>query len=462
MSSTESRRLVEDYYKVFPEEITIENFKSIKNLTLKLRPGINLLVGPNGSGKTNILEAIHFFMRALSRDELIKIPYAPYIPYYWDPQDLFYAKDISNSLGFKLTLRITWEEEHDIYSTRIILSTKFTLAGSRNIESQWFEISTDGSRIEVMGNSLRVYLKAEYVKYLEDLLEDLEVRLNDFKKYNDYLVGDFRLLSHGIDGIMEILYPSLGIGASKNYGNQILMIQRILIPAVKGDILLILKWSRTNIDEYKGVNTPLFSEVFDTVFSKAVLLKHPDVGAISEPVPIRGLERMDVRARNLVSILYSLRANKRLGKLEWVLRELFPPEVSIGFRDFAGRVALTMQERGLELPPPNMPDGLIKVLAIATAVELEPSLLLIDEIENSLHAKALEVIFNLLNNLEVPVLVATHSPILVDLVGPERTIIVNKDPNIGTTAEQVSDIENLRSRLKELGVAFSDYVFYGR
>ncbi len=86
-----------------------------------------------------------------------------------------------------------------------------------------------------------------------------------------------------------------------------------------------------------------------------------------------------------------------------------------------------MQERGLELPPPNMPDGLIKVLAIATAVELEPSLLLIDEIENSLHAKALEVIFDLLNNLEVPVLVATHSPILVDLVGPERTIIVNKD-----------------------------------
>lgn len=54
-----------------------------------------------------------------------------------------------------------------------------------------------------------------------------------------------------------------------------------------------------------------------------------------------------------------------------MLRELFP-EVSIGFRDFAGRVALIMQEGGLELPPPNMPDGLIKVLAIATAVELKP------------------------------------------------------------------------------------------
>lgn len=47
-------------YKVFPKEITIENFKSIRNLTLRPRPGINLLVGPNGAGKTNILEAVHF------------------------------------------------------------------------------------------------------------------------------------------------------------------------------------------------------------------------------------------------------------------------------------------------------------------------------------------------------------------------------------------------------------------
>jgi predicted ATP-dependent endonuclease of OLD family len=41
--------------KVFPEQITIENFKSIKRITLKLKPGVNLLVGPNRAGKTNIL-----------------------------------------------------------------------------------------------------------------------------------------------------------------------------------------------------------------------------------------------------------------------------------------------------------------------------------------------------------------------------------------------------------------------
>lgn len=72
------------------------------------------------------------------------------------------------------------------------------------------------------------------------------------------------------------------------------------------------------------------------------------------------------------------------------------------------------------------------------------------------------MIFDLLNNLEIPVLVATHSPILVNLVGPERTIIISKDLNVATTVEQVSNVESLRSKLKELGVSFSDYVFYGR
>ena len=38
--------------------VRIRNFKGIRNLELLLKPGFNLLVGENGSGKTSILEAI--------------------------------------------------------------------------------------------------------------------------------------------------------------------------------------------------------------------------------------------------------------------------------------------------------------------------------------------------------------------------------------------------------------------
>jgi len=41
-------------------ELRIDNYKSIRSAQLDLRPGITILVGPNGSGKTCILSALQF------------------------------------------------------------------------------------------------------------------------------------------------------------------------------------------------------------------------------------------------------------------------------------------------------------------------------------------------------------------------------------------------------------------
>lgn len=40
--------------------LTIKNYKSISKTTLKLKPGLNILVGPNGSGKTCVLSSLRF------------------------------------------------------------------------------------------------------------------------------------------------------------------------------------------------------------------------------------------------------------------------------------------------------------------------------------------------------------------------------------------------------------------
>lgn len=41
------------------ESIEIENFRNIKSERLELSPKVNILLGPNAGGKTNVLEAIH-------------------------------------------------------------------------------------------------------------------------------------------------------------------------------------------------------------------------------------------------------------------------------------------------------------------------------------------------------------------------------------------------------------------
>ncbi|OYT37455.1 MAG: hypothetical protein B6U89_07270 [Desulfurococcales archaeon ex4484_58] len=89
--------------KVFLKSIRIRNFKSIEDLTLELKPGINLFVGANRAGKTNILEAIRFLYKALIADAN-KTPYLPHRPHYWDPLDLVFKKDPSRYISYELTL----------------------------------------------------------------------------------------------------------------------------------------------------------------------------------------------------------------------------------------------------------------------------------------------------------------------------------------------------------------------
>ena len=42
-------------------KISINNFRCFENIDLILSPGINFFYGPNGSGKTSILESVYLF-----------------------------------------------------------------------------------------------------------------------------------------------------------------------------------------------------------------------------------------------------------------------------------------------------------------------------------------------------------------------------------------------------------------
>lgn len=40
------------------EKVTLKNYKAFDDLEIDLQPGINLLVGDNGAGKTSVLDGI--------------------------------------------------------------------------------------------------------------------------------------------------------------------------------------------------------------------------------------------------------------------------------------------------------------------------------------------------------------------------------------------------------------------
>ena len=43
---------------MYLERISINNFKAVKSMEIEFTPGVNLLIGDNGVGKTSVLEAI--------------------------------------------------------------------------------------------------------------------------------------------------------------------------------------------------------------------------------------------------------------------------------------------------------------------------------------------------------------------------------------------------------------------
>ncbi len=43
------------------EELRLRHFRNYQDLTVTFGPGVNVLLGENAQGKTNLLEAIYFF-----------------------------------------------------------------------------------------------------------------------------------------------------------------------------------------------------------------------------------------------------------------------------------------------------------------------------------------------------------------------------------------------------------------
>ena len=469
------------------KKIVLRNFKSIKELSIDVRKGINLLVGPNAGGKTNILEAIYFLRKALV-EEAGKTPYLPHAPKYWSPLDLVYMRDPTEKIAIELHVDYYYRFRRIPYWSNIILHNNIVF----RVEFKVFRITEEYDTIrpiryivEVNKKSIfKITLDGVSVKIDNNLLDEAKRTLESEKYrpiFDEYVREDkmsvfksewrapiegplifFKILPQSITHLYKCI--------RREDNNRMFCILEEFIPLLRYRSLPyviesnIVEGIEEGFDVRKGYVYPSlrsFQRLLERVLDGIVLLRHPDVGSLREPKPYTGELKLDERAANLAGVLLALqgRYGRFPERVEKALLELFPG-FKVRIDSKFGRVAIVGEENGLELPPSNIPDGLIKLLAIMTAVELKPSILLIDEIENSMHARMLEYVVDVLDNLNIPVLVASHSPVIADLVGPDKTIIVYRKPGEGTIAEKIREPDKLSKKLSELGVAFSDYLFY--
>jgi len=119
---------------------------------------------------------------------------------------------------------------------------------------------------------------------------------------------------------------------------------------------------------------------------------------------------------------------------------------------------------GTEVGPEEMSEGMLYWLAFAIIEHLTPqSMLLIEEPENGLHPARIAEVMTILRDVSqrTQVLVATHSPLVINELQPEEVTIVTRTPERGTICTPMVKTKNFAERSKvyalgELWLSYAD------
>lgn len=445
----------------------VSNFKSLKSAELDLGQ-LNILLGRNASGKTNVLELFKFAFGCLRPVSSPATPFAP----WWGYGNIVWGgkEDQPVSVEFDLDYfgyDVTYRGLITGYGGRLgFVEESLVLNGVLQVRraADSLSLSHDPKFIEEVkvepaqltprpGTTQRPDLTAPQTVSGLPITQSMVALMAGWSasypgyRPNETDPGKGRLPRFAV-GSVNIQIPASGSGASTQlyFASPVAQLR----PGSPG---------------LPGLNSaPVFPNVLNTFSAAQVLM----LGQLN-PVTIRGPSQVGMvgsleHGDGLVSTLFNW-FNRGGGKLperiEAAMKELFP-DWGLAFEITQdGRVFMTVKEGDLILQPPSIPDGLYKMLSILIAIEQNPSVLLIDEFDTSLHARMVEYLLDVLRSSKTTTIISSHSSTVVDLSLLEEIVLVEK---VGheTKLSRVHSPEDVRARLQHEGVTVSESWLYGK
>ena len=147
-------------------------------------------------------------------------------------------------------------------------------------------------------------------------------------------------------------------------------------------------------------------------------------------------------------------------------RKLFPTVKALRLENADERhktMGLTLLD-GTQVGPQEMSEGMLYWLAFAILEHLAPqNMLLIEEPENGLHPSRIAEVMHVLRDVSkrTQIIVATHSPLVINELQPEEVTIVTRTPERGTICTPMVETKNFAERSKvyalgELWLSYAD------
>ena len=384
------------------KRITLENFFSFgEPTTIELNPGVNLLLGINGSGKSNFLKAL----------ELLRAIYNT-----GDIGDLVWKQwgGLGNVLNFTSgvseIIRLVYEFE---FSEGKGIKYELTIEVEENKRTKNYEIR---EALESYGVTDQEVFWGTTVKSTVD--EFISLYFDDagtILKEKEEVLGKRKPTE------LEFTEQSL----------------RFFLAAVRKYEDVSEVWAEDVSFLLEGCLNPTNYNHFD----------------LSSKGPIRqanefGFEEYLLEdGSNLNTIVNNIKNNHSLSydKLEERIRDINPQFKEIGFNVFGSRMYLTLRERNLAkaIPVDHISDGTLYYLLLL-AICYNPDrgkLVCFDEPETGLHPDMIHTIAKAFKaaSKTTQFFIATHSPLFVDDFELEELIIFEKDQKNQTKVRTIDD-----------------------
>ena len=155
-----------------------------------------------------------------------------------------------------------------------------------------------------------------------------------------------------------------------------------------------------------------------------VVIKDINWKAVRSLQPISREERLLPDASNFVPFLYTATGGVPDPLVE-PLKYVLPTANDLQFLVDGGALILKLTtEDGTALTQATMPSGVLKTLIVEAALMMRPTMIVIDEFENSLYPEAQQFLIDELRSHGVYAILATHSTVVLDYVKTPREVVV--------------------------------------
>ena len=440
--------------------IEIDGFRSLSNFKLELRPGLNILVGPNGSGKTNIITFFEFL------SHLVIDGPSEAVNKFGGAGSVFTINKDEHDFEHQIKVSISGCAE--IKKDRFVQYLyNFIIEGSESFDSISFKEQ------ELTINISKTFLTEE--NYLS-LALSIKQKSIDCKSYT-YEISNFKKVMFD----SSFLPPAI----RKDFSGNKKMIEEFLKNNIKEDNSLVSGLSFLLDSTNYIVNDLRGGQVFNIIPSR---IKTPEESSGSPGIKkdgsglaatlyaiknkkhqvdlhfpgkliIRRFQSVNLRETTLEDIQkYLVTANPAIKRLD-VINDRFDNLLKVRFW-------IEKKDRTTILPLSAMSDGTIKWLALVTAILTSPTIFSLEEPENFLHPLMQSEVVKLMRysasekSSNTTIIMSTHSETILNSADPNEIVIVSFQDG-STKAHRCSNSSEIAEEIKRTGLGLGYYYISG-